>query len=101
MSRSLKAFGLLLDLVLLAASIATGGPVSIQVERLAIFVVAVVGGLVVFCGVVLLRGRPRSVTSQTSELGQRGNDITPFDCPRDNARNLRATPEPLRNVSVP
>jgi hypothetical protein len=56
MSRSLKAFGLLLDLILLAASIVTGGPVSIQVERLAIFVVAVVGGLVIFCAVVLTVG---------------------------------------------
>jgi hypothetical protein len=33
---------------------------------------------------VLLQGRPRSVTSQASELLKRKIGITPFDCPRDN-----------------
>jgi hypothetical protein len=34
-------------------------------------------------GAQLLRGRPKSVASQASELGQRENGITPFDCSRD------------------
>jgi hypothetical protein len=33
---------------------------------------------------VLLRGRPRSVTSQATELHKCKIGITPFDCPRDN-----------------
>ena len=32
----------------------------------------------------LLRGRPRSVTAQASELRKCEIGITPFDCPRDN-----------------
>jgi hypothetical protein len=31
----------------------------------------------------LLRGRPRSVTAQASELRECEMGITPFDCPRD------------------
>lgn len=48
-----KRLSLLLDFVLLAASITTGGPVAAQVRTLAILVAAVVGGLVMFCAVVL------------------------------------------------
>jgi hypothetical protein len=33
---------------------------------------------------ILLRGRPRSVTSQATELHKCKIGITPFDCPRDN-----------------
>jgi hypothetical protein len=33
---------------------------------------------------VLLRGRPRGVSSQAPELRERKIGITPFDCPRDN-----------------
>jgi predicted membrane channel-forming protein YqfA (hemolysin III family) len=51
--RTAKRFGLLLDLVLLAASIATGSPVGVQVERLAILIVAIVGALAIFCLSVL------------------------------------------------
>lgn len=32
---------------------------------------------------LLLRGRPRSVTAQASELRECETGITPFDCPRD------------------
>src|SRR5215213_5876709 len=32
-----------------------------------------------------LRGRPRSVTAQASELRECETGITPFDCPRDNS----------------
>jgi hypothetical protein len=32
---------------------------------------------------VLLRGRPKSVVSQASELDERKIGITPFDCPRN------------------
>ena len=51
-----KRFSLLVDLVLLAASIATGGPVAEQVRVIGVLVVAVVGGLAVFCAVVLTIG---------------------------------------------
>jgi CHASE2 domain-containing sensor protein len=48
-----KRFGLLLDLLLLAASLTTGGPVAEQVRILAILVAAVLGGLVIVCAVIL------------------------------------------------
>lgn len=51
-----KRFGLLLDLVLLAASLTTGGPVAAQVRTLAVLVAAVVGGLVIICAVILAIG---------------------------------------------
>ena len=37
----------------------------------------------------LLRGRPRGVSSQASELHEREIGITPFDCPRDISRQSR------------
>jgi hypothetical protein len=33
----------------------------------------------------VLRGRPRGVSSQAPELGERKIGITPFDCPCDNS----------------
>jgi hypothetical protein len=48
-----KRLGLLLDLLLLAASLTTGGPVAEQVRILAILVAAVLGGLVIVCAVIL------------------------------------------------
>jgi hypothetical protein len=51
-----KRFGLLLDLLLLAASVTSGGPVAEQVRTIGILVGAAVGGLAVFCAVVLTIG---------------------------------------------
>jgi hypothetical protein len=51
-----KLAGFLLDLALLAASLATGGPVGDGIRAVAVIVAAVVGGLVVFCAVVLTLG---------------------------------------------
>lgn len=48
-----KRLGLLLDLLLLAASLSTGGQVAEQVRTLAILVGTALGGLVIFCAVVL------------------------------------------------
>jgi hypothetical protein len=59
---------------LVAATLATGAEVAaMKVRRLG--------------GTGLLRGRPRRVTSQASELHKRKIGITPFDCPRDNVRS--------------
>jgi hypothetical protein len=44
---------------------------------------------------VLLRGRPKRVTSQTPDVHEHENGITPFDCPRDN----RPSPRPCDSVS--
>jgi hypothetical protein len=54
--KTAKRLGLLLDFVLLAASLTTGGSVATQVRTLAVLVAAVVGGLVIFCAVVLTIG---------------------------------------------
>jgi len=51
-----RLFGLLLDLAMLAASLVTGGPVADGIRAVAVVVAAVVGGLVVFCAVVLTVG---------------------------------------------
>jgi len=51
-----KSLSLLLDLLLLAASIVTGGNVGNGIRSLVVLVVAIVGGLVVFCAVVLTVG---------------------------------------------
>ena len=48
--------GFLLDLVMLAASLATGGPVAAGVRVVAVIVAATVGGLVIFAAVVLILG---------------------------------------------
>jgi hypothetical protein len=51
-----KLVGFLLDLALLAASLATGGPVGDGIRAVALVAVVMVGGLVVFCAVVLTVG---------------------------------------------
>jgi hypothetical protein len=51
-----RLFGLLLDLAMLAASLATGGPVAAGVRVVAVIVAATVGGLVIFAAVVLILG---------------------------------------------
>jgi hypothetical protein len=51
--KTAKRLGLLLDLVLLAASITTGGPIVPQVQAIAVIVAAAIGGLAIFCAVVL------------------------------------------------
>jgi hypothetical protein len=56
MMTNAKRFSLLVDLLLLAASITTGGPVGEQVRTICVLVAAVVGGLAVFCAVVLTIG---------------------------------------------
>jgi hypothetical protein len=48
-----KRLSLLLDLLLLAVSLAGGGPIAAQIRILAIVVASVVGALAVFCAVVL------------------------------------------------
>ena len=48
--------GFLLDLVMLAASLATDGPVAAGVRVVAVIVAATVGGLVIFAAVVLILG---------------------------------------------
>lgn len=48
-----KRFGLLLDLLLLATSLAGGGPLGPQIRIIALVVAGVVGALVIFCAVVL------------------------------------------------
>ena len=48
-----KRLGLLLDLILLAASVATGGPVGPQLQAVALVVAIAIGALVLFCAVVL------------------------------------------------
>jgi hypothetical protein len=56
MMNTAKRFSLLVDLVLLAASFAQGGPVAEQVRTIGVLVAAVVGALAVFCAVVLAIG---------------------------------------------
>ena len=48
-----KRLSLLLDFLLFAASITTGGPVAEQVRIIAIVVVASLGAAAIFCAVVL------------------------------------------------
>jgi hypothetical protein len=48
-----RRLSLLLDLALLAASLVTGGPVADGIRTIAVLMAAIVGGLVVFCAVVL------------------------------------------------
>jgi hypothetical protein len=52
----IKPFGLLLDLLLLAASFAGTGPGAEQIRELAIAVAAVLGVLVIVCAVILTIG---------------------------------------------
>lgn len=54
--KAVKRLSLLLDLLLLAASLTTGGPVGPQIQLIAVMVAAVVGALAVFCAVVLTVG---------------------------------------------
>jgi hypothetical protein len=49
-----KRFGLVLDLLLLATSLAGGGPLGPQIRILALVVATVVGVLAVFCAVILV-----------------------------------------------
>jgi hypothetical protein len=51
--RTARALGFLLELVMLAAGLATGGPVADGIRAIAVVVAAVVGALVIFCAVVL------------------------------------------------
>jgi hypothetical protein len=51
-----KRLSLLLDLLLLAVSLAGGGPIAAQIRILAIVVASVVGALALFCAVVLTIG---------------------------------------------
>jgi hypothetical protein len=54
--KTVRALGLLLELLLLAVGLTTGGPVSDDVRTVALLIALIVGGLVVFCAVVLLVG---------------------------------------------
>jgi hypothetical protein len=51
-----RPISLLLDLVLLALSLATGGPVAESARTIATVLAAMVAVLVIFCGVVLVIG---------------------------------------------
>jgi hypothetical protein len=51
--KALKRLGLLLELALLGTSITTGGPIGDQVKMIAVVVMAAIGAMAVFCGVVL------------------------------------------------
>jgi hypothetical protein len=55
-SRRLRRWSLLLDLAMLAASLAAGGPVAAGVRAIGLIVVAMVGGLVVFVAAVFAVG---------------------------------------------
>jgi hypothetical protein len=61
MEKGMRRAGLLVDLALLAASLVTTGPVGAGVRAVAVLVAAMVGGLVVFCAVVLTVGVVTSV----------------------------------------
>jgi hypothetical protein len=52
----LRRFGLLLDLIFLASSLATSGPVAAQLRVIAVLVAAMVGAVVVFCAVLFAIG---------------------------------------------
>jgi hypothetical protein len=54
--KTAKLLGLLLDLLLLAASLAGGGPIAAQLRVLTLVVASVIGVLAVFCAVVLTVG---------------------------------------------
>jgi hypothetical protein len=56
LNRTARHLGLLLDLVLLAAGLVTGGPIGAGVRAIAVIVAAVCGGLVIFVAVVLTIG---------------------------------------------
>jgi hypothetical protein len=59
---TVRAFGFLVKLVMLAASLVTAGPIDETIRALAVFVAVVVSGVVLFCAVVLavaLRGQRR------------------------------------------
>jgi hypothetical protein len=68
-----KRISLLLDLVLLAASLANGGPVAAQVQTIAIVVAAVVGALAVFVAVVLTLAAVQSRQAPYPMQGPGGN----------------------------
>ena len=51
--KAVKAFGLLVELVMLAGSLSTGGNVADGIRVIAIIVAGVVGALVIFAAVVL------------------------------------------------
>jgi hypothetical protein len=51
--KTAKRFGLLLDLLLLATSLAGGGPIAVQLRIISLVVASMVGALTVFCAVVL------------------------------------------------
>jgi hypothetical protein len=51
-----KALGLLLDLLILGASLATGGNVGDGIRAIGAVVAAIIGALVIFCAVCLTLG---------------------------------------------
>jgi len=52
--RIVKRLGLLLDLLLLATSLAGGGPIAAQIRTLTLVVVCVLGALAMFSAIVLI-----------------------------------------------
>jgi hypothetical protein len=56
MMKGLKRLGIILDLLLLAASLTGGGPIAAQLRMITLVVASVVGALAVFCAVVLTVG---------------------------------------------
>ena len=54
--KTAKRIGLLLDLLLLATSLAGGGPIAAQLRVLTLLVAFVIGALALFCAIVLTVG---------------------------------------------
>jgi hypothetical protein len=54
--KAARRFGFLLELVMLAAGLATGGPVADGIRAIGVIVAGVVGALVIFCAVVVTVG---------------------------------------------
>ena len=51
--KSVKSLGILLDLILLSASLATGGNVREGIQRVVLLVAMIVAGFIVVCAVIL------------------------------------------------
>jgi hypothetical protein len=51
--KTVKSLGLLLDLLLLAASLATGGQIREGIQRAVLLVAMIVAGVVIVCVVIL------------------------------------------------
>ena len=54
--KTARALGLLLDLLLLGASLATGGDVGDGIRAIGVVVAGMLGALVIFCAVCLTLG---------------------------------------------